>query len=467
MSTTLTTAMINEQNSTRTNNGAKAFRGSLNSNLDLFFNGGAMRSKSEKEIIDIFSKAYGEDKQTAMKILGLIRSARFGMGEKRFTQTLIPYLADKGESIEKLTYLAKELGYWKDLFTLFGTKHESKLLDVIKEHLLVKKDGLLSKYLDRQGEQASKVRKHLKIQTPKEYRKLLVGLTKVVEQQMASGDWANIKYESVPSKAMSTYSKSFAKHDTTRFNDFIEEAKKGNTKINSSVLYPYELVRKVRSDKNTAIAQWNQLPDFIGDDKTNFLVVADTSGSMRGSKTPQPYDVSTSLAIYLSEKSKGVFKDVFITFSEKPQIQKLSGDLYDKVNQFREINASNTNLESVFDLILNTATQNKLNQSDLPNYVCILSDFQFDRACTNSNHTAFEMIKEKYRVSGYEMPMLIFWNLNASGNSTPVTFNQDGVALVSGFSPSIMKSVLSGKMNPIDMMMDAINKPIYEPLGKY
>lgn len=467
MSTTLTTAMINEQNSTRTDNGMKAHKSTLNSNLDLFFNGGAMRSKSGKEIIDIFSKAYGEDKQTAMKILGLIRNCRSGMGEKRFTQTLIPYLADKGESIEKLTYLAKELGYWKDLFTLFGTKHESKLLDVIKEHLLVKKDGLLSKYLDRQGEQASKVRKHLKIQTPKEYRKLLVGLTKVVEQQMASGDWANIKYESVPSKAMSTYSKSFAKHDTTRFNDFIEEAKKGNTKINSSVLYPYELVRKVRTDKNTAIAQWNQLPDFIGDDKTNFLVVADTSGSMRNSSNPQPYDVSTSLAIYLSEKSKGIFKDVFITFSEKPEIQKLSGDLHDKVNQFREINASNTNLDSVFDLILNSAKKHNLTQSDLPNYVVILSDFQFDRACTNSNHTAFEMIKDKYRVAGYEMPMLIFWNLNASGNSTPVTFNTDGVALVSGFSPSIMKSVLSGKMNPIDMMMDAISKPIYEPLGKY
>ena len=465
---TLTQAILEEENSTRTDNGMRALKSSLNANVDLFFNGGAMRGKSEKEIIEIFSKAYNEDKQTAMKLLGYLRNPRGGQGEKKFTQTLIPYLADKGESVEKLAYLAKELGYWKDLFKLFDTKHESQLLDVIKDSLLNKKDGLLAKYLDRKGIQANKVRKHLKIQTPKEYRKLLVGLTKVVEQQMCAKEFDKIKYESVPSKAMSNYSRSFAKHDAGRFNKFIDEAKTGAVKINSSVLYPYELVQKVKVDKNTAIAQWNQLPDFIGNDKANFLVVADSSGSMTGG-SPSPHDVAISLAIYLSEKCKGVFKDTFITFSEKPQLQILTGDLYDKVKQIREINAGSTNLESVFNLILDTAVKNKLVQADIPTHLAILSDMRYDVACTNSNHTAMEMIKDKFRQSGYEVPGIIFWNLRSSPNGNfPVTFNENGVALVSGFSPSIMKSILNGgELSPMTIMKKAIDLPLYEPLAKY
>lgn len=447
---------------TKTENGMSAYESTLNANLDLFFKGGAMRTADEKDITELVSKAFAEDPATAIKVIGLIRDCRGGFGEKRFTKIASKYMLDNGVDPKKIIYIAKELGYWKDAFILFDTPGETALLDSIQNGLLVEQDGLLAKYLDRQGAQATKVRKHMGIKTPKEYRKILVGLTKVVETQMCAGNFGGINYSQVPSKAMKNYSRAFGKRDTTRFVDFIEEAKKGNVKINSSVLFPHEIVAMVEDDKNTAIAMWNQLPNYLEGNNARFICVVDTSGSMKMGDGV-PYNIATALGIYFSERANSIFKNKFITFAGRPKLQSLKGDLAERLDQFVEDNTTNTNLERVFETILDAATSNHLKAEDMPTHILLLSDLAFDSAY-NADDTAMEMIRKKYEANGYQTPNIVFWNIKATPGSMPVRFDDNGVALVSGASPAIIQAVLGAKLNPVDIMMEAINKPKYNVL---
>jgi hypothetical protein len=73
-----------------------------------------------------------------------------------------------------------------------------------------------------------------------------------------------------------------------------------------------------------------------------------------------------------------------------------------------------------------------------------------------------DMIKVKYEESGYQMPKVIFWNLCSRHNNFPVQAGEDNTALISGFSPSILKSVLAGEvMNPVNIMLKALNVERY------
>ena len=122
-----------------------------------------------------------------------------------------------------------------------------------------------------------------------------------------------------------------------------------------------------------------------------------------------------------------------------------------------------TNLEEVFNLILDKATESKLPQSDLPDQILIVSDMEFNEAIDDSDSTAFGMIKKKYESSGYTMPEVVFWNVQSrSRGNLPVTFDENGTALISGFSPSILKSLLSGsRITPLDIMNQSVESDRY------
>jgi len=71
-----------------------------------------------------------------------------------------------------------------------------------------------------------------------------------------------------------------------------------------------------------------------------------------------------------------------------------------------------------------------------------------------------------FEEAGYKRPDIIFWNIQSRGNNVPVKFDEKGTALVSGFSPSILKSILGAKdMTPISIMLDTINSPRYEKIS--
>ena len=193
-------------------------------------------------------------------------------------------------------------------------------------------------------------------------------------------------------------------------------------------------------------------------------------------------DVSRALAIYFAEHNNGVYKDICMTFGAKPRLVDFSGDttLRDKINRITQNNdCSNTNLEVVFKMILDTAIQNELSQEDLPNQILIISDMQFDAMCgwrphpnggwyngTKPTKSDFENMAEVYSQYGYKLPKLIFWNLCPHGTATtfPLVQNDMGVILVSGFNPALIKSVLTGKLDPYEALVDTVMDKRYDPV---
>ena len=309
--------------------------------------------------------------------------------------------------------------------------------------------------------------------TPAKYRKTLSKLRtrlNVVEKLMSEGDWTGINFEHVPSKANLLYRKAFSRQQPERYTAFIKSVQKGDAKINASTLYPYEIVRDALrnySDQQPDLdALWKALPDYTVDNPHNGIVVCDTSGSMTSNygTTIVPIWVSVSLAIYFAQRTKGAFKNHFLTFNSNSELVKIRSK--DIVSVAREVQGASwggsTNLQSAFDNILKHATANRVEQSELPDTIYVISDMELNVACSGNNKTNFEAIKEKYRKAGYKMPRIVFWNVAARNDQSPVKFDENGTALVSGCSPSIFKTVLSGKnVTPYQVMLDTINAERY------
>jgi hypothetical protein len=180
----------------------------------------------------------------------------------------------------------------------------------------------------------------------------------------------------------------------------------------------------------------------------------------------QPMLVSVGLGIYMAERIEGFFKNHFITFEASPSLLQVQGSsLTERVlNVMRAPWGGNTNLQAAFDLILNAAVANKVPKKEMPDVLYILSDMQFDKACDNNSKSNFETIKQKFDKAGYKVPHVVFWNLDARVNTgqSPVEMDERGATLVSGFSPSIFKTVLSGKnFTPYDTMMEVIGQERY------
>ena len=466
--------------SATTANGAVTNSSSLNSNVDLFFLAGASRGK---DITPTFSKALVEDSEVAIRILSWVRDARGGAGERETFRKLFAYVL-KTEPALATRLLAKvpELGRWDDLFVVFGSPLEREALRLIAAGLKdAATQGLCAKWLPRQGAEANKIRSYLKL-TPKEYRKLLVGLSNTVEQKMCAREWDGIVYPHVPSVAAGRYQKAFLKHDPKGYADYKAKLVTGEAKINASVSYPYDVIRSLtHGDREVAIAQWKALPNYLEGSDENIMPVVDVSGSMGSvaSGSVTALDVAISLGLYVSERMGGVFKDQFITFSGAPAMLHLKGDLGQRYDQMARSDwGMNTDLGAVFKLILNAAVKSKVDQKDMPTKILILSDMEFDSCVTvNSKSTsgryssggspvsvsAMEFIEAEYAAAGYKVPQVVFWNLNGRSGNSPVTYNKIGTALVSGFSPSIVKSVLGGEeMTPISIMLKTVMVQRYD-----
>jgi len=309
-------------------------------------------------------------------------------------------------------------------------------------------------------------------------------MTKVVETQMCAKDWDNINFSHVPSVAAARYKKAFNRN-TEAYAKYVAELMKDpkdrtvEVKVNAGAVYPYDVIKGVngyrfatdfdKTELDLITKQWEALPNFVGD--ANILALVDVSGSMScpvggfgsGSNTTC-MDVAVSLGLYVADKNKGKFKDTFLTFSESPELLHLKGNVVQKAQQMATSNwAMSTDLHKAMNKILKTAKDGNVPQSEMPEMLLIMSDMQFN-ACTKFDHSAMQMIEKKYKEAGYEMPKIVFWNLNAKDNM-PVSFDKSGVALVSGFSPSILKAVLAADMEeftPEAIMRKAVCIPRYD-----
>ena len=490
-----------------TENGAVGYRSTGKKLLDLNFSVSSLRNKSEKEIVNKFVDAFYEDKMLAMKWLFYCRD-REALGERRTFRVVIKYLAENHPEVAKaIIELIPTFGRFDDVLCLLDTELKNDVITVIKKQLNEdaknvmeeKPVSLLAKWLPSANASSKETKRFAKIiykaigMTEKQYRKTLSKLRaylNVVEVKMSAKEWGAIDYSAVPSRANLVYNSAFLRNDEERRREYLAALERGdkNVKINASVLFPHDIVHKytngyqrVYSPKDATLEElWKALPDYV-QGAGNTICVADGSGSMTsrvGNTTVSALDVANALAIYFAERSSGQFKDNYITFSERPQLVDFSKakTLRQKLEiAFKHNEVANTNIEAVFDLILQTAINKNMTQDELPQNILILSDMEFDScATTNSGSssgwysrrvaptsTLFNEIDKKYEAHGYKLPRLVFWNICSRTGTIPVKENDLGVALVSGFSPSIVKMVLSNSTDPFECLLEQLNVERY------
>jgi len=460
--TSFVNAVVNQ--STRTTNGMPARVSSANACVDFFYAIGASRGKN---IIPAFTAAYVENPDLALRITLWLRDVRGGSGERElFRQVLVHLENTNPADAARLLVKIPEIGRYDDLL-IFKTKPLKDKAYSLLGDALRSGNGLAAKWTPRQGPVAAEIRNFFGM-SPKNYRKTLVGLTNVVETQMCQNQWDNINYSHVPSLAHSRYKKAFGRHGTT-YAEYVTKLANGEAgvKINAGAVFPYDVLKGAmdrysvttlsKTQRDVIDAQWAALPNYIGD--ANVLPMVDSSGSMtcpaggHNSKSKLTcLEVALSLGLYFADKNTGKFKDTFLTFSRTPKLVHLKGSVTQKVVQMNTGEVANTNLNAAFDLVLKTAIDGGVPQAEMPGTIVIFSDMQFDQGCDGYDDSAIRMIERKYAAAGYKVPGVIFWNINHSGN-TPVKYDKNGTALVSGFSPAVAKAMM--ELNPDDMTPEA------------
>lgn len=474
----------NNFNYKKTENGALAHRTTNSAVYDMFAFGGAYRKRNDADVILLFKNAFEENAELALKCLFWLRDCRGGQGERRFFRVCMKWLAQNHPNrIRDLVQYLPEYGRYDDLFELFDTDLEKDVINLIRTQLMEdmasQKNGisLIAKWLPSENAssavtiaRAKKIRNALEM-TSKDYRKMLSKLRekiKVLERLMSANRWDEIKFDKIPSKAGLVYKNAFARRDmiAKKYETF---AKDKNTKVNAKTLYPYEVVEKALkgtdwygdwrlSDVDRAMVNkyWENLPDYLNGADCSMMCVIDTSGSMQG----RPINVAISLGLYCAERMTGPFANHYISFASRPQLIKTEGiDFVDKVARIYKTNlCDNTNLNAVFDLLLNTAMNKNVKETDIPKTIVVISDMEIDDGTYECNYrnrytrcwkedtaaTEMEKIRQKWANYGLQLPHLIYWNVD-SRNSNTILDSGPNISFVSGFSPIIFKSVLTGK----------------------
>lgn len=476
----LTQAFEREDNLTYTENMAVTHASTMNNVLDFYYHA---PTRQGQDNLPLFVDAYNEDKVLALKALFYLRDVRQGKGQRKTFRDIIQWLAKKDPKVfDFLASYVPEYGRWDDLTELVGFRIVQNIVREAFVNDLQSNNGvsLLGKWMPSENASSQKTRE-LAIRwakvldlTPKQYRQALSELReriRIVERDMSAQRWDEIDYEHIPARASKLYRKAFSKHDETRYGKFLESVMRGEKTIKAGTVYPHELCATLRqgSYDKTIEAQWKNLPNYFGDEERNILVVVDNSGSMAStiSGRIQAIDVSVGLGIYCAERNKGAFHNYVLTFNDDSHLFKLNGkSLKDNFVKAHAMPwGGSTNLQSAFDSILEMALENDVPQEDMPSDVLIISDMEFNAAA--SRNTNLEVIKKKFKKSGYEMPRLVFWNIQSRNNQVPATADERGVLLVSGFSAETVGKVLQSKViTPHDLMLEVLNSERYAFLNE-
>lgn len=483
--------LIQNTNFTETENGAIAHSTTQSSVLDLFALGGAYRNRSEEDCRILFGRAYSEDKKNALKCLFYLRDVRGGQGERHFFRICYKYLTEIDPTVALLNLPnIPSYGRWDDVIDLIDSPISYSVLTYIScqlhadiENFFSEKPiSLLAKWLPSENassietkRKAKQIRKALCFSS-KQYRKTLSLLRKrlnVVEKAMSNNDWDAIDFATVPGKASFNYAHVFSTREETKekYSLFIEEAKKNN-QLKTETLYPYEIVNKVIKTKDKQQydifnTYWESQKDFLSGISDNAICVCDTSGSMTWAAYNRvaPIAVAISLSLYCAERLNGDFKNKYISFSETPQLVDVAGGTFsDKVNYIykKTINARNTDLVKVFDLLFDVAKHSK--KEDIPKYIIVISDMEIDEGLeiSKDNLTTIEnAFEKKWKDAGLNCPKVIYWNVEARNNI--ILDLSSGVSYVSGCSPMLFKQILSGKSG-YELMLEVIGSSRYNQI---
>lgn len=471
----LAQAFERQDNLTYTENMAVTNASTLNKVLDFYYHA---PTRQGQDNLPLFLDAYQEDKNLTLKALFYLRDVRHGKGQRKTFRDILQWLAKKeGKVFDALAQYVPEYGRWDDLTELVGFRVVQSIVRKVFHDDLLSTDGvsLLGKWMPSENASSQKTRElatrwaSVLELTPKQYRQALSELRRriqIVERQMSSQEWDEIDYEHLPARASKLYRNAFKKHDETRYTKFLESVLRGEKTIKAGTVYPHELCATLRlgTYDRTIEAQWQNLPNYFGEEERNILVVVDTSGSMASivSGRIEAIDVSVGLGIYCAERNRGAFHNYVLNFNDDSHLFKVNGkSLKASYQDARKLPCGgSTNLQSAFDAILEMAVDNEVPQEDMPSDVLVISDMEFNSA--DRRFTNLEIIQKKFKKSGYECPRLVFWNVQSRHNQVPATQDSRGVLLVSGFSAETVGKVLQSKsVTPLDLMLEVLNSERY------
>ena len=482
-----------EINSAYTENGAKVHSTTGSELVDFFAQGGAMRGQTEENILNLFFKAYRENKIKAIQMLFYFRDVRGGQGERRLFRVVMSRLAETDpEYVRKILALVPEYGRWEDVYCFVGTPVEDDMWNLvaaqldedIKNRCEGKPISLLAKWL--KSERTHGKSNYLGKRTlyalglhPATYRKILSdlrGYLKVVEKYMSNGQWEGIEFEDVPSQAMMKYYKAFQRNLPEKFEDYKRKLASGQAKINAATLYPYQIYQQTKSnivpDVEILDQMWNSLPNYLQSATSDALVVADVSGSMTWTGQPvEPIDISVSLAAYIAERlpENSPYKDKFITFSADPKLQKITGEnIVDKFENIENAEwGGNTDLSKVFRLILQTAVKHQIPKEEMIKRLVVISDMEFDAGTSSDwryevEDFLMEELQKEFAYHEYQLPKVVWWNVDARNTHFPMR-QEEKCLMVSGASPAIMSAVLNDELiTPMDLIEEILNRERYK-----
>lgn len=477
---------------TRTENGAVALNTTRDARLDLFGVIGALRGEKKARVERLFSEAYRMDTLFATKIAFYARDVRGGLGERETFRTIMRYMAlMHPEALRPNLDLIGVYGRYDDLYCLIGTPLENEMWAAMKAQFEEDRRNLeageavslLAKWIKTADASSARTRE-LGVLTARrlgysvyEFKRIVRALRRrigVIETLMSEGRWEEIRYPEVPSRAMMIYRNAFRRHDGERFAQFVQRAVTGEETIHAGTLYPYDIVEKVAPrlgfcfysastlNPDPALeAQWRGLPDYV-ESGTNAIVIADTSGSMTG----RPMATSVGLAVYFAERNRGAYHNMFMSFSGTSGIQLLRGEtLAQKIDSINMNDWSDsTNLRAAFEHVLNIAIRNHVPQEEMPKSLIVISDMEIDY-CGDRDWTFYEMMEETYRMNGYVIPNIIFWNVASRHDVFHADAKRRGVQLASGQSAAVFRQVMQTVgMTPVEAMEKIINSERYEAI---
>lgn len=488
-----------------TENGLDARSTTFDNCLDLFATIGALRKRTEREVENKIMRAYNESALVTMKILFYARDIEEGLGERNVFRIGLRWLAlNRTDNVIVNIHNIVKFGRWDDLYCLFNTPAESYACEFIQKQLnedmfnygAGKPISLMAKWLksvNTSSEESNRLGRRTAIAlglTEREYRKTLSMLRKyinIVEKTISAKRWEDVNYNSVPGGAMKKYYGAFFKHDGERFQEYVDALKSGKkimvegveveAKINTKNLYPYEILERAshghfwldsyREVDPMIEAMWDNLKDWVGDTEANMIIIADTSGSMSG----RPMATSVGLGIYFAERNKGAYHNKFMTFSSTPSWITIpeGGTLADKLSVVPDI-VSNTNLQKAFNLILDTAIWYSVPKEEMPKSLVIITDMEFDSCVEDNSHRGhatnmdfYDRMKETFESYGYDLPEVVFWNVDARQDTYHSTAHRKGVRMVSGQATSIFKSLIDGKTHsPYEFMLEVVFSDRYD-----
>ncbi|KAG2142792.1 uncharacterized protein EDB93DRAFT_1105456 [Suillus bovinus] len=327
-------------------------------------------------------------------------------------------------------------------------------------------------------------------------------LKSLPEPLMSANRWSEIVYSRISSVCMDINKEHFFNHDPDRFVYYLTDVESGKKQISGATLLPHKFVMQsaeymyplsVSSKPSLGIAiqehkrklaetqvhvveaQWATLLERLREagGLDNCIAICDVSGSMGSvnyshsescwSSVP-PIWPAISLSLILARLAKPPFKDASITFSANPQMIVLDPEgtisLGETVMKMSRSNWTlNTNFNAVFlDLLLPLAQKYAVPQNQMIQRIFVFTDMQFDSsqgtlegapnaAEWDTNH---DVIEKAYKEAGYEMAEIMYWDLSTAdrypGVTAPVTGERKGVALLSGYSPSLLKVFMGGNL---------------------